>query len=64
MVSKALQKNQYYQAIDKTFKKTTIIAHVHHAKTRHKCTEGKQYPVTHVHCQVSSSSSTKERPHH
>ena len=33
-----IQVNQYYQAIDKTFKKTTIIADVHHAKITHKYT--------------------------
>ena len=43
-------KHQYYQAIDKTFKKTTIIAHVHPTEITHKCIEGKQYPVTHIPC--------------
>ena len=59
-----IYKNQYYQAINKTFKKTTIIAHAHHAKITHKCTKDKQYPVTHIPGWVSSSSSTKEKPHH
>ena len=50
MGCKDLQKNhQYYQAIDKTFKKTTIIAHAHHAKiTLNKCTKDNQYAVTHM----------------
>ena len=45
MGSNALQKNiitihvdQDYQAIDKTYKKTTIIANVHHAEITHKYT--------------------------
>ena len=45
-----LQKNQYYQTIDKTFKKTTIFAHAHDAKITHKYTKDKQHPVTHVPC--------------
>ena len=43
-------KHQYYQAIDKTFKKTTVITHVHPHEITHKCKEGKQYPVTQIPC--------------
>ena len=65
MGCKDLQKqNQYYQAIDKTFKKTTISAHAHQAKITHKCTKDKQHPVTYIPHWASPSSSTKEKPHH
>ena len=64
MGCEALQKkkkkiNQYYQVINKTFKKKTIIAHAHHAKITHKCTKDKQYPVTHIPHWASPSFSPK-----
>ena len=48
-LQRSTKKNQYYQASDKTFRKTTIIAHAHHANiTLNECTEkNNYYPVPH-----------------